>query len=111
MAAAQAAAWTGGARSQAAAQVRRWREGAVTAAVSRTATAARLAGEDARCAAEVAEGAAPFVPGTWEQACAILEAALALGRQAPEIALAGARQRLDAARAVVPARLRPKVTA
>jgi hypothetical protein len=103
MVAAQATAWAGGARAQAAAQARRWREGAVTAAVSRTATAARRASDDARCAAEVAEGAAPFVPGTWAQACAILEAALAIGRQAPEIELAGARQRLDAARARAPA--------
>ncbi|MGT2481372.1 hypothetical protein ACU4GR_26805 [Methylobacterium oryzae CBMB20] len=45
-------------------------------------------------------GAAPFVPGTWEQACAILDLTLAIGRQAPEIALAGARKRLDAARAM-----------
>jgi hypothetical protein len=100
LAAAHSAAWRGGARSQAAAQARRWREGALTAAVARTATAAQRAGDDARCAAEVAEGAAPFVPGTWAQACAVLEAALAIGRQAPEIELAGARQRLDAARAV-----------
>ena len=103
LAAAQAAAWAGGARSQAAAQAQRWREGAVTAAVSRTATAARMAGADARCAAEVAEGAAPFVPGTWAQACAILDTALAVGRQAPEIPVAGARQRLDKARTRVAA--------
>ncbi|MBN6824474.1 hypothetical protein JRF84_33465, partial [Methylobacterium organophilum] len=77
--------------------------GALTAAASRTATAAQRAGEDARCAAEVAEGAAPFVAGTWGEACAILADVLAIGRQAPEIALAGARQRLDAARAGVPA--------
>ena len=100
LAAAKSAAWRGGALSQSAAQARRWREGALTAAVSRTATAAQRAGEDARCAAEVAEGAAPFVPGTWEQACAILDLTLAIGRQAPEIALAGARKRLDAARAM-----------
>jgi hypothetical protein len=43
------------------------------------------------------------VAGTWDQACAILDAALGLGRQAPEIALAGARQRLDAARGLAPA--------
>ncbi|MGT2484943.1 hypothetical protein ACU4GA_00405 [Methylobacterium oryzae CBMB20] len=103
LAAASAAAWRGGARAQAAAQARRWREGALTAAASRTATAAQRAGEDARCAAEVAEGAAPFVPGTWGAACAILDGVLAIGRQAPEIALVGARQRLDAARARVPA--------
>lgn len=102
-AAAKAAAWRGGALAQAAARGRRWREGALTAAVSRTATAAQRSGEDARCAAEVAEGAAPFVAGTWSQACAILETTLSLGRQAPEIALAGARERLDAARARAPA--------
>jgi hypothetical protein len=103
LAAANAAAWQGGALAQAAARARRWREGALTAAVSRTATAAQRSGEDARCAAEVAEGAAPFVAGTWDQACAILDAVLGLGRQAPEIALAGARQRLDAARGLAPA--------
>ncbi|MGH1589487.1 hypothetical protein ACRBEV_15440 [Methylobacterium phyllosphaerae] len=102
-AAATAAAWRGGALSQAAAQARRWREGALTAAVARTATAAERAGADARCAAKVAEGAAPFVPGTWSEACAILSTALAIGRQAPEVALAGAQARLDAARALAPA--------
>jgi hypothetical protein len=102
-AAAKAAAWRGGALAQAAARGRRWREGALAAAVSRTATAAQRSGDDARCAAEVAEGAAPFVAGTWSLACAILEATLGLGRQAPEIALAGARERLDAARALSPA--------
>ncbi|MCJ2052704.1 hypothetical protein [Methylobacterium sp. J-070] len=103
LAAARAAAWAGGARSQAAARARRWREGAVTAAVARAATAVCQAGDDARCAAEVAEGAAPFLPGTWEQACAILASALAIGRQAPEIPLTGARRRLDAARATAAA--------
>ncbi|MCJ2090343.1 hypothetical protein MKK88_30805 [Methylobacterium sp. E-005] len=102
-AAARSAAWQGGALSQSAAQARRWREGALTAAVSRTATAAQRAGEDARCAAEVAEGAAPFVPGTWAEACAILDATLMVGRQAPEIAVAGARERLDAAKTLAPA--------
>ncbi|TXN71910.1 hypothetical protein FV228_10405, partial [Methylobacterium sp. WL18] len=72
-------------------------------AVARTATAAQRASEDARCAAEVAEGAAPFVPDTWARACTILDAALAIGRQAPEIDLVGARARLDAARAGIPA--------
>ncbi|WP_216072580.1 hypothetical protein, partial [Acinetobacter nosocomialis] len=67
---------------------------------SRTATAAQRAGEDARCAAEVAEGAAPFAAGTWAEACAILDGVLAIGQQAPEIALAGARERLDAAKAL-----------
>ncbi|MEL6059728.1 MULTISPECIES: hypothetical protein [unclassified Methylobacterium] len=102
-AAARSATWRGGALSQAAARTRRWREGALTAAVSRTATAAQRAGEDARCAAEVAEGAAPFVAGTWGEACAILDATLTIGRQAPEIAVAGARERLDAAKALAPA--------
>ncbi|MCJ2071972.1 hypothetical protein MKK75_24750 [Methylobacterium sp. J-030] len=103
LAAARSAAWRGGALSQAASRARRWREGALTAAVSRTATAAQRAGADARCAAEVAEGAAPFVPGTWIEACTILDAALAIGRQAPDIAVVGARQRLDAVRALVSA--------
>jgi len=102
-AAARSAAWRGGALSQAASRLRRWREGALTAAVSRTATAAHRAGEDARCAAEVAEGAAPFIIGTWIEACAILDITLAIGRQAPEIALVGARERLDAARALAQA--------
>ena len=102
-AAARSAAWRGGALAHAASQARRWREGALTAAVSRTATAAQKAGEDARCAAEVAEGAAPFVIGMWAEACAILDATLTVGRQAPEIAVAGARERLDAARALAPA--------
>ncbi|SDO04527.1 hypothetical protein SAMN05216360_11433 [Methylobacterium phyllostachyos] len=101
-AAARSATWRGGALSQAASQARRWREGALTAAVSRTATAAQRAGEDARCAAEVAEGAAPFVAGTWAEACAILDATLTIGRQAPEIAVNGARERLDAARGLAP---------
>lgn len=101
--AARSAAWRGGALSQAASQARRWREGALTAAVARTATAAQRAGEDARCAAEVAEGAAPFVAGTWAEACAILDATLMIGRQASEIAVAGARARLDAAKALAPA--------
>jgi len=101
-AAARSAAWRGGALSQAASQTRRWREGALTAAVARTATAAQRAGEDARCAAEVAEGAAPFMAGIWAEACAILDATLTIGRQAPEIAVAGARERLDAAKAPAP---------
>jgi len=101
-AAARSAAWRGGALSQAASQTRRWREGALTAAVARTATAAQRAGEDARCAAEVAEGAAPFMAGIWAEACAILNATLTIGRQAPEIAVAGARERLDAAKAPAP---------
>jgi hypothetical protein len=51
----------------------------------------------------IAEGAAPFVPDVWARACAILDDALAIGRQAPEIDLRGARARLDAARGRVPA--------
>ena len=43
------------------------------------------------------------MPGTWSEACAILSTALAIGRQAPEVALAGARARLDAAPARVAA--------
>ncbi len=103
LAAAKAAAWRAGTLSEAAARAKRWRTGALTAAVSRTATAAQYAAADARCAAEVAEEAAPFMPDTWLRACAILDAALSIGMQAPEIALAGARERLDAARALAPA--------
>jgi hypothetical protein len=103
LAAARAAEWQGGALAQEAARARRWRDGALQSAVARTATAARRAAEDARCAAEVAEGAAPFVQDTWARACAILDAVLGIGRQAPEIDLIGARERLDAARARIPA--------
>ena len=103
LAAARSAEWQGGALAQESARMRRWRDGALQSAVARTATAAQRAAEDARCAAEVAEGAAPFVPDTWARACTILDAALAIGRQAPEIDLIGARARLDAARARIPA--------
>ena len=103
LALARAAAWRGGARAQEAGGRRLWVEGAVAAAVARTATAAQRAAEDARCAAEIAEGAAPFLPGAWAIACTILEAALAIGRQAPEPDLPTARGRLDAARARLPA--------
>jgi hypothetical protein len=54
---------------------------------------------DARCAAEVAEGAAPFAEGIWDSAATILHEALAIGRRAPDIDLVQARERLDAARA------------
>jgi hypothetical protein len=101
--AARAAEWRGGALAQEAARARAWRAGALHAAVARAAMAARRAAGDARCAAEVAEGAAPFVPGTWARACAILDGALAIGRRAPEIAVSHARDRLDAARAHAPA--------
>lgn len=103
LAAARSAEWQGGALAQEAARMRRWRDGALQSAVARTATAAQRAAEDPRGAAEVAEGAAPFVPDTWARACTILDAALAIGRQAPEIDLVGARARLDAARAGIPA--------
>ncbi|WP_375464988.1 hypothetical protein [uncultured Methylobacterium sp.] len=103
LAAARAAAWRGGARAQAAALRRDWRAGALAAAVARTATAAIRAADDPRCAAEIAEGAAAFASGTWERAAAILDAALRIGRQAPDIDLVAARSRLDAARGMVDA--------
>ena len=103
VAAARAAAWRGGALAQEAAGGRRWREGARAAAVARTAMAACRSAQDARCAAEVAEGAAPFLAETWSRACAILDSTLAVGRQAPDLDLSRARDRLDAARAEVPA--------
>lgn len=103
LAAAKSAAWRGGASAQEAAQMRRWREGALAAAVARIATAARRSASDARCAAEVAEGAAPFLPETWSLACAILDVALGIGRRAPDLDFSRARDRLDAARAKVPA--------
>ncbi|SFL55106.1 hypothetical protein [Methylobacterium pseudosasicola] len=103
LAAARSAEWQGGALAQEAARARRWRDGALQSAVARTATAAQRAAEDARCAAEIAEGAAPFVPDTWARACAILDRALTIGRQAPAIDLPDARARLDAARGRVPA--------
>ncbi|MDP4025963.1 hypothetical protein Q8W71_25345 [Methylobacterium sp. NEAU 140] len=101
--AARAAEWRGGALAQDSARARAWRAGALQAAVARTAAAARQAAEDARCAAEVAEGAAPFVPGTWARACAILDGALAIGRQAPDLDPLAARDRFAAAKAAAPA--------
>lgn len=101
--AARAASWRGGALAQEAGHRRRWLAGARAAALARTATAAVRAGEDPRCAAEIAEGAAPFLPGTWATACAILEEALAIGRQAPDIDLVLAGRRLDEARGLQPA--------
>ncbi|GJE56109.1 hypothetical protein [Methylobacterium thuringiense] len=98
LAAAKLAESQGAVLAQAAAMRRAWVQGARLAAVSRTATAAVKAFGDARCAAEVAEGAAPFANGIWPTAVAILDAALAIGRQAPEIDLVRARDRLDAAR-------------
>lgn len=103
LATARSAAWQGGALAQAASRRRAWIAGALAAAVSRTATAAIHAADDPRCAAEVAEGAAAFVPETWAGAVAILDAALGIGRQAPDIDLFAARGRLDAARAPVSA--------
>ncbi len=99
--AARAAEWAGGLRAQSAAEARRWVEGARAAAVARTAMAAVRAGMDPRCAAEVAEGAAPFIPATWTEACAILDGALGIGRQAPDIDLTLAGQRMEAARGLV----------
>lgn len=99
MAAARSAESQGAVLAQAASHRRAWLDGARLSAVSRTATAAVKAFGDARCAAEVAEGAAPFAEGIWPIAVAILDEALAIGRQAPEIDLLRARERLDAARA------------
>ena len=103
LAGARRAAWCGGALAQDAAGRRRWLEGARAAALARTATAAVRAFDDPRCAAEIAEGAAPFLPGTWETACAILDEGLAIGRQAPGIDLVLAGRRLEAARGLQPA--------
>jgi hypothetical protein len=89
----------GGALSHAAAGRRAWIVGAHASAVARTATAAIRAFADPRCAAEVAEGAAPFADGIWASAMGILDGALGIGRQAPSIDPASARGRLDAARA------------
>jgi hypothetical protein len=100
LAAAHAAAWQGGARAQEASRRGAWRQGAQAAAVARTATAAAKAFADARCAAEVAEGAAPFVLETWASAVAILDEALAIGRRAEPLEVALVQRRLDAARAV-----------
>ncbi|KAB1072850.1 hypothetical protein [Methylobacterium planeticum] len=100
VAAARAAAWRGGAAAEAASARRAWLRGALAACIARTATAALRAAEDARCAAEVAEGANPFLPEAWTHAVAILDEALRIGRQAPEIEVVRARDRLDAARAV-----------
>ena len=99
LAAARTAAWQCGARAHAASGQRTWVAGALAAAASRTATAAIRAAEDPRCAAEIAEGAAAFAPGTWSRAVDILDAALRIGRQAADVDLIAARGRLDAARA------------
>jgi hypothetical protein len=99
MAAAKAAAWQGGAMADAASHRRAWARGARASAVAWTASAAVKAFSDARCAAEVAEGAAPFVDGTWAAAVSILDEALELGRGSPTIDAEVARARLDAARA------------
>ncbi|WP_019906410.1 hypothetical protein [Methylobacterium sp. 77] len=97
--AARAAAWRGGAAAQQASQRSDWTRGALASSVARSAAAAVKAAKDARCAAEVAEGAALFTEGIWGSAVTILEDALAIGRQAPDIDLLQARERLDAARA------------
>ena len=99
VAAARAAAWRGGSTAEAAAMRRDWLRGALAACVARTAAAAVRAAEDARCSAEVAEGAGPFLPDSWALAVAILDEALRIGRPAPEIDVVRARDRLDAARA------------
>jgi hypothetical protein len=103
LAAARSAAWHGGLRAEDASHRRHWLAGARAAALARTATAAIRASADPRCAAEIAEGAAPFLPGTWATACTILEEALAIGRQAMDIDLLLAGRRLDAARRLQPA--------
>lgn len=77
---------------------RAWVRAARASAACRTGTAAIKAFADPRCAAEVAEGAAPFVPSIWPIAAAILDEALGIGRQAPEIDPVCARHRLDASR-------------
>lgn len=99
LAAARTAEGQGGALSHAAAGRRAWLVGAHAAAAARTATAAIRAFADPRCAAEVAEGAAPFADGIWPTALAILDGAMAIGRQAPAIDVGSARARLDTARA------------
>lgn len=98
-AAARDAAWEGGALADAASRRGAWTQGARASAVARAASAAVKAFCDARCAAEVAEGAAPFIDGTWAVAAQILDEALALGRGAPSIDAGLARDRFDAARA------------
>lgn len=97
--AARAAAWEGGVLAQAKSQRRAWTAGARASAVARAASAAVTAFTDARCAAEVAEGVAPFVDGTWASAVAILDEALALGAGTIAIDTDLARERLNAARA------------
>jgi hypothetical protein len=97
--AARTAEGQGGALSHAAAGRRAWVIGAHASAVARTATAAIRAFADPRCAAEVAEGAAPFADGIWGSALGILDGALGIGRQAPSIDLGSARDRLERARA------------
>lgn len=98
--AARTAASQGGTLAHSSACRRAWVHGARAAAVARTGTAAIKAFDDPRCAAEVAEGAAVFAQGIWPLAVAILNEALRIGRQAPEIDLLRARERMDAARVV-----------
>jgi len=95
---ARAAAWQGGAQAQEASQRGAWAQGARAAAVARAATAAGKAFADARCAAEVAEGAASFVTETWASAVTILDEALEIGRRATPLERALVQRRLDAAR-------------
>ncbi|GJE17630.1 hypothetical protein [Methylobacterium marchantiae] len=98
LSAARAAEWRGGAAAEQASRRGDWKRGALASAVARCAAAAVKSAKDARCAAEVAEGAAPFAEGIWTCAATILDNALAIGRQAPGIDLVQARDRLDAAR-------------
>lgn len=77
---------------------RSWVRAARASAASRTGTAAIKAFSDPRRAAEVAEGAAPFVPSIWPIAVAILDEAIGIGRQAPDMDLVQVRDRMAAAR-------------
>ncbi|MGY2047613.1 hypothetical protein [Methylobacterium sp. JK268] len=96
VAAARAASWAAGAVADAAGRRGVWVRGARAAAACRAATFA--AETDARTAADAAEAAALFSPAIWPEAVAILDEALAIGRQAPEVPLVTARARLAAAR-------------
>ncbi|MFE1598521.1 hypothetical protein [Methylobacterium sp. ID0610] len=97
VAAARAASWAAGSVADAAARGGVWIRGARAAAACRAATFA--AETDARAAADAAEAAALFSPAVWAEAVAILDEALAIGRQAPPLAVETARRRMDEARA------------
>ncbi|GJD50059.1 hypothetical protein OPKNFCMD_2795 [Methylobacterium crusticola] len=96
-AAARAAAWAAGSRAEASSRRGTWVHGARAAAAARAATFA--AETEARTAADAAEASALFWPGAWAEAAAILDEALAIGRQAPTLAVEAARDRMAAARA------------